>query len=107
MTSLAVARLAFAGDEEESDDSDDFQGSIRTVAGANLVYKRKDSDGNYQELWIYNVGDDVQQEIKTRKAILSGTDIVPSQRESEDGTQTAETNTMGNIQFLKISGLPN
>lgn len=94
-------------DEPVVDEDPDFQGDIRTVTGANLVYKRKTEEGNYEELWIYKVGDDVQKEVTIRRAILAGTDIVPSQRESEDGTQEAETTTLGNVQYLKISGLPN
>lgn len=99
------------GDEEEFGDEPagdpDFEGDIRTVTGANLVYKRKQEDGNFEELWIYNVGNDIKKETTIRRAILAGTDIVPSQRESEDGTQHAETTTLGNVQYLKISGLPN
>lgn len=102
-----------AGDDEApedfgmEDEDPDFQGNIRTVAGADLVYKRKEEDGNYEELWIYNVGTDIKKETQIRRAILAGTDIVPSQRESEDGTQRSETFTVGNVQYLKISGLPN
>lgn len=89
------------------DEDEDFQGDIRTVAGANLVYKRKSEDGNYEELWIYNVGNDIRQEMQIRRAILAGTDIVPTQTESDDGTQKSETTTLGNVQYLKITGLPN
>lgn len=99
--------LGLFGDEEGEETDPDFQGDIRTVKGADLVYKRKMEDGNYEELWIYNVGNDIRQETRIRKAILAGTDIVPSQRESEDGSQHAETSTLGNVQYLKISGLPN
>lgn len=91
----------------EQNEDPDFQGNIRTVAGADLVYKRKEEDGNYEELWIYNVGKDVKKEMQIRRAILAGTDIVPSQTESEDGIQHSETYTVGNVQYLKISGLPN
>jgi hypothetical protein len=93
------------GSEEEVDAN--FQGEIRTVTGANLVYKRQDDGGTYEELWIYNVGDDVKAEVQIRRAILAGTDILPSSRESEDGTQQADTYTVGNVQFLKLTGLPN
>lgn len=102
-----------AGDDEApegfgmEEEDPNFQGNIRTVAGADLVYKRKVEDGNYEELWIYNVGTDIKKETQIRRAILAGTDIVPSQRESEDGTQRSETFTVGNVQYLKISGLPN
>lgn len=95
----------FGQEVEEVDPS--FQGEIRTVTGANLVYKRQDDGGTYEELWIYNVGDDVKAEVQIRRAILAGTDILPSNRESEDGSQQADTYTVGNIQFLKLTGLPN
>lgn len=94
-------------EEDPVDGDENFQGNIRTVAGADLVYKRKDEDGNYEELWIYNVGKDIKKETQIRRAILAGTDIVPNQRESEDGTQRSETYTVGNVQYLKITGLPN
>ena len=92
---------------DDEDGDPDYQGNIRTVTGANLVYKRKQEDGNYEELWIYNVGDDVKKEMQIRRAILAGTDIAPNQRESEDGTQHEETSTLGNVQYLKVTGLPN
>jgi hypothetical protein len=92
---------------EEGEGEPDFQGDIRTVKGADLVYKRKQEDGNLEELWIYNVGNDIRTETTIRKAILAGTDIAPAQRESEDGSQKADTYTIGNVQYLRISGLPN
>ena len=95
----------FRGEEETGDP--DFQGNIRTVAGANLVYKRKGEDGNFEELWIYNIGEDMKKESKIRRAVLAGTDIVPNQRESEDGSQHEETWSVGNVQYLKLTGLPN
>lgn len=95
----------FAPDEMEGDP--DFQGNIRTVAGANLVFKRKGEDGNYEELWVYNIGEDMKKESQIRRAILAGTDIVPNRRESEDGIQQEETWSAGNVQYLKLTGLPN
>lgn len=94
------------GDEFGEEEDSDFQGDIRTVRGANLVYKRKAEDGNFEELWIYNVGKDIKHETKIRHAILAGTDIDPSAQESEDGEQRADTTTAGNVQFLHITGLP-
>lgn len=96
------------GTEEEGleEENPDFQGEIRTVRGANLVYKRKMPDGNFEELWIYNVGKDIKRETHIRRAILAGTDIDPGSQESSDGNQRAETSTTGNVQFLHIVGLP-
>ena len=97
-------------DQEELDlgepEDTNFQGEIRTVKGANLVYKRKSHDGNYDELWIYNVGNDIKRETQIRRAILAGTDIDPGKQESQDGSQRADTTTTGNVQFLSIVGLP-
>jgi hypothetical protein len=94
------------GDPDAEDQNADFQGEIRTVRGANLVFKRKMDDGNFEELWIYNVGNDIKRETQIRRAILAGTDIDPGAQESKDGQQRADTSTTGNVQFLHIVGLP-
>lgn len=94
------------GDPEAASPDADFQGEIRTVRGANLVFKRKMDDGNFEELWIYNVGNDIKRETQIRRAILAGTDIDPGAQESKDGQQRADTSTTGNVQFLYITGLP-
>ena len=93
--------------DEEVEEDPDFQGNIRNVAGANLVYKRRKEDGNYEELWIYNIGDDIKEESRIRRAILAGTDIPPTSITSPDGEQTSKTESVGNVQFLLINGLPN
>lgn len=111
---LTDDEIASLGDEETIGDEEnelplenpDFQGEIRTVKGGNLVFKRKNEDGNFDELWIYNVGNDIKRETRIRRAILAGTDIDPGKQESKDGTQRAETTTTGNVQFLHITGLP-
>lgn len=94
------------GASPEGEENPNFQGEIRTVRGANLVYKRKMDDGNFEELWIYNVGKDIKRETQIRRAILAGTDVDPGAQESKDGSQRAETTTTGNVQFLNITGLP-
>lgn len=94
-------------EEDPVEEDPDFQGIVRTVAGACLVYKRKNEDGSYDELWIYNVGTNMRDEVKIRRAILSGTDIQPHDVSSPDGTQRLETTTIGNVQYISISGLPN
>lgn len=93
-------------DVEEGEEDSDFQGVIRTVKGANLVYKRQNPDGTFTELWIQNIGKDMKRESEIRRAILAGTDIPPTKETSDDGSQTSELTTMGNVQFLKIDGLP-
>lgn len=92
--------------ENPEEGDQDYQGNIRTVRGANLVFKRKTEDGNFEELWVYNVGNDMKRETQIRRAILSGTDIDPTSQQSNDGNQYAETSSMGNVQFLHIVGLP-
>lgn len=96
------------GEDKEEDKDPDFQGIIRTVTGACLVYKRKDDQNTYEELWVYNVGGrDIKPEMKIRSSILAGTDIDPKTQKSEDGEQTCETISVGNVQFLHIRGLLN
>lgn len=98
------------GDPEEAlepEGDPNFQGIIRTVKGANLVYKRKQPDETYEELWIYNIGEDMKKSSQTRRAILAGTDIDPSTNSSETGSQSVEATTIGNVQFLLITALQN
>lgn len=103
-----------ASEEEESQEESqeevdpDFQGIIRTVPGACLVYKRKTENNTFEELWVYNAGGrDLAPEIKIRNSILAGTDIDPKTQRSPEGDQVCETITVGNVQFLKIVGLVN
>lgn len=100
-------------DEEEPDvepqewDDPDFQGAIRVVAGAHLVFKRQQEDGTFEELWQYNLGDDFKKELKIRRAILAGTDIPINKLRSPDNSQTYDIWTVGNGQLMKVKGLPN
>jgi len=93
------------GDDASNSQDPNYQGMIRTVRGAYLVYKRKESNGTYEEVWLYNVGKDLQKETAIRRAILSGTDIDPNTHASDNGEQKAKTWTTGNVQYLTISGL--
>ena len=101
------------GEEQNTSEQDtkeqdpDKQGLIRAVKGAKLVYKRETNEGTFEELWIYQI--DVQQnnENDIRKEILSGTDIPVDGVSSEDGEQTYSVWTVGNAQLVKIEGLPN
>lgn len=95
-------------DEEDTGEDPNFQGIIRTVTGACLVYKRKTPQNNYEELWVYNVGGrDIKPELQIRTSILAGTDIDPKTQRSPDGQQTCRTITAGNVQFLELTGLIN
>lgn len=91
--------------DEESEDPD-RQGMIRTVPNAHLVYKRKSDEGQYEELWIYQSGKD-SDAMLIKRNILAGTDIDPTNMQSEDGSQTYELWPIGNAHMLKITGLPN
>lgn len=95
------------GDEEEEQSEEDpnFQGVIRTVKGANLVYKRANQTNSFDELWVMNVGNDMKKESQTKRAVLAGTDIQPN-GESSDGKQNMELYSVGNVQFISLTGLP-
>jgi len=98
------------GFEEDGEPEEDpnFQGTIRTVPGACLVYKRKENSSNFEELWVYSVDTrNIKYENDIRASILAGTDIDPTTERSPEGDQRSTTTTVGNVQYLKITGLPN
>ena len=102
------------GDDQELDQvankatqDPDKMGLIRTVKGAHLVYKRETEEGTYEELWFYTSGDSMKDELKVRRAIVSGTDIPPTKTSSPDGKQSYTVWTSGNAEMLCIKGLPN
>ena len=96
-------------DPEELEEPEDPRraGFIRTVDNAHLIYKTQSENGTYEELWIYNLHDDSNDELDIRRDILAGTDIPPQKTKSPDGVQSYTATTMGNAQILKITGLPN
>lgn len=95
-------------DEQEAEEDPNFQGTIRTVTGACLVYKRKEASNTYQELWVYSINSrNIKDENDIRNSILAGTDIDPNTQRSPEGEQTADTQSVGNVQYLHIKGLPN
>lgn len=84
------------------------QGLIRTVKGAHLVYKRKNNEGTYDELWVFGTGNnDIRDSLEVRRAILAGTDIPPRALKSENGQQSYTLTTLGNGQLLHIKGQQN
>jgi len=85
----------------------DRMGLIRVIRGAHLVYKRETEDGTFEELWVYNSGESMKDELKLRRAIISGTDIPPTKTESPDGKQSYVVWNAGNGEILQIKGLPN
>lgn len=93
-------------DDTLADDAGDpdKQGLIRTVKNAHLVYKRKQEDGTFEELWVYSASD-MRSEQTIRQAILSGTDIPVDGSSSEDG-QLYSIWSAGNAEVMQITGLP-
>ncbi|TFG95672.1 hypothetical protein E4H12_12810 [Candidatus Thorarchaeota archaeon] len=85
----------------------DRQGLIRKVKNAHLVFKRKIEDGTFEELWIYNSGNNLRDELEIREAVLAGTDIPAGRTTSPDGKQQYEIWSAGNAEMLQIQGLPN
>ena len=96
-------------DDQELEEPEDANraGLIRVVDKAHLIYKRQAENGTFEELWIYNLHNDTNDELEIRRAILSGTDIPVKKTKSPDGVQSYTSSTMGNAQMIKISGLPN
>lgn len=86
-----------------------LKGIIRKVKFAHLVSKRLEPDGTYTELWAYNTGnkDKFKDELEIRKNILAGTDIESNKTQSDDGNQTSELWSCGNLQIMCIRGLQN
>ncbi len=94
-------------DEFQIEDDQDRQGNVHYVKDAHLVYRRKQEDGTFEEMWIYNVGDEAARKPDDIiRDILAGTDIDDNQISSEDGAQEYTLWTVGNGQILKITGLP-
>jgi hypothetical protein len=96
----------FADEAEPESTDPNKMGLIRVVPGSHLVYKRAMPDGTFTELWTYKA-EDVKTTMNTRNSILSGTDIEKSKLRSEDNAQTYDVWSVGNIELLYISGLPN
>lgn len=93
-------------DSGENSDVPKYEGTVRAVKGAYLVSRKEQADETFTEIWIYNVGKDFDSESNVRKAILAGTDVDPTKNVSEDGTQEAVLKSIGNVQFLTVTGLP-
>jgi hypothetical protein len=92
-------------DDLENQDPN-HMGVLRTVPNAHLVYKRQNGDSTFDELWIFNAQQKIQDDIKIRKEILSGTDIDDGNTTSEDGSQEYTLYSVGDVQMLSVTGLP-
>lgn len=99
------------GDDDAKQGDPDRQGSIRTVPDAHLVYKRKNENNLYDELWIYKQNQHDTWTMKTYDAILAGSDIPKGASTSEDNTQSVERWEVGDpkdtLVFVNIIGLAN
>ncbi len=103
-----VGKIELPNDaDEETGNDPDKQGLIRKIPGAHLVYKREGEDGAYEELWMYELKKGFRDEYDIRDDILAGTDIPPTQTKSPDDSQSYTMWTAGNMQLMKIVGLPN
>lgn len=97
-------------DKPEEQDYNDYdkqnkQGIIRYIKGAHLVFKRKNPDGLYDELWMFKTSN-LKDDENIKQTIIAGTDIDKTVGESEDGVQTYDMWTSGDITILKILNLP-
>lgn len=94
-------------DQENTSQDPDRQGNVRYVEGAHLVSRRQVDDGTYEELWIYNIDkNNTTRSDKIIKNILKGTDIPENEISSDDGSQDYVAWTVGNVQMIKVRGLP-
>jgi hypothetical protein len=94
-------------DDEEDEGDPDRQGVIRTIKDAHLIYKRKDGDGTFTELWEYDISKGTKDEFRIRSAILNGTDIDHKTSTSPDNKQQYTLWNSNTRQMMQISGLPN
>lgn len=82
------------------------RGVIRRIKNAHLIYKRQNSTGSFDELWIFNSSSNMTDALDIQRDILAATDIGPRQTTSEDGSQKYKLSTVGDVQYLEITGLP-
>ena len=95
------------GDNEYAlQDNPAKRGIVRRIENAHLVYKRMNSSGMFDELWIFNISDEMSNALEIKRAILAGTDIPFRQTTSPDGTQSYKMTTLGDVQFIEINNLP-
>jgi hypothetical protein len=93
------------GDEEKKKTPSKYEGLVRAVKGAYLVSKKKQEDETYTEVWMYMVGNKFHNEANIRRSILSATDIDPAEHMSEDESQHAHIVTIGNVQYMTLTGI--
>lgn len=94
------------GDKEDKSDID-RQGNVKYVQDAHLVTRHQVEDGTYEELWIFNNDrNNHRRSDKIIRDIIKDTDIPENEISSEDGSQNYIIWSVGNIQMVKVTGLP-
>lgn len=94
-------------DSNNMQDDPDRQGNVRYVKDAHLVSRKENEDGQFDELWIFNTGNGAKRRSDfIIQDILKGTDIPPNEISSDDGSQDYLTWNVGNVQMIKVRGLP-
>lgn len=93
-------------DKEDKSDID-RQGNVKYVQDAHLVTRHQVEDGTYEELWIFNNDrNNHRRSDKIIRDIIKDTDIPENEISSEDGSQNYIIWSVGNIQMVKVTGLP-
>jgi hypothetical protein len=94
-------------DPNNMEEDPERQGNVRYVKDAHLVSRRENEDGQFEELWIFNTGSGAKRRSDfIIQDILKGTDIPPNEISSDDGSQDYLTWNVGNVQMVKVRGLP-
>jgi hypothetical protein len=106
---IDVDTLDPLGNVENSDEVGDpdnnwFQGDLRYVKDAKLVYKIKNSTGTFDELWAYNDG---RIDNRILQNILAGTDILLGQTDGTHDNQYYDVWKAGGVVMVKIFNIPN
>ena len=91
----------------DANEGQERQGNVRYVKDAHLVSRRQTDDGKFDELWIFNTKDQAPRRSDyIISDILKGTDIPANEISSDDGSQDYLIWNVGNIQMVKVRGLP-
>jgi len=91
----------------DANEDQERQGNVRYVKDAHLVSRRQTDDGKFDELWIFNTKDQAPRRSDyIISDILKGTDIPANEISSDDGSQDYLIWNVGNIQMVKVRGLP-
>lgn len=94
-------------DDKEDKSDIDRQGNVKYVQDAHLVTRHQVEDGTYEELWIFNNDrNNHRRSDKIISDIIKDTDIPENEISSEDGSQNYIIWSVGNIQMVKVTGLP-